>query len=150
MVSFSKLFLIGMLPFYIKKMRILKKKKSLVHVLIRSMVKAKCWNHAYLAPEFVLCSLYRKTLTYWQFDNILNITMAFSCYLQRRKFRFLLLVYIPYGFIKIMNVLIEKFLKTILIYWVKTKRWIFIEILHLWGFPGRVSGKESTLSMQET
>ena len=36
------------------------------------MVKAKCWNHAYLAPEFVLCSLYRKTLTYWQFDNILN------------------------------------------------------------------------------
>lgn len=108
MVSFSKLFLIGMLPFYIKKWGFWKK-KSLVHVLIRSMVKAKCWNHAYLAPEFMLCSLYRKTLTYWRFDNILNITMAFSCYLQRRKFRFLLLVYIPYGFIKIMNILIEKF-----------------------------------------
>lgn len=93
-----------------------------------------------------ICALLtlQKTLTYWQFDNILNITMAFSCYLQRRKFRFFAFSLYPYGFIKIMNITYRKVFKENFNILSKNKRWIFIEILHLWGFPGRVSGKEST------
>lgn len=69
-----------------------KKKKIAVHVLKASMVKTQSRNHAYLTPEYVLCLLYIKILTYWQFDNSLNIMMVFSCYLQRGKIRISLLV----------------------------------------------------------